>query len=168
MKKSFFILVFFVLTIFTAPSIFAQAVIPNGCFGVNYGDTPTKVKEIMAKRGCVKGDNSPDENQVILYHTCTLAGYPCSVSFGFIDKKMYEVNILYSSKGYDTWIAVYKDIAAKYGAGQTATIGNSVMTVWADEKNGLVLKIDGDNLVWLLYRNGKLSEEADERRKNEY
>lgn len=168
MKKSFYTLVFIVLTIFVAPSIFAQSTIPNGCFGANYGDSPVKVKEIMAKRGCVKLDNSHDENQVILYYPCTFADYTCAITFGFTDKKMYEVNILYSTKGYDTWIAVYKDIAAKYGTGQTATIGNSIMTVWADENNGIVLKLDGDNRVWLLYSNEKLSNEADEKRRNEY
>ena len=56
----------------------------------------------------------------------------------------------------------------KYGKGETATIGKKILTAWADEVNGIVLKLDENNQVWLTYSNGKLMREADEKNKSDY
>jgi len=109
MKNLKFFLAIFVFNLFVISSISAQSPIPNGCLGVTFGDSPTKVKEIIAKKGWTKG-NTPDENQFISYINCSFAGYPCAIGFSFTNKKMYEVSILYSTKGYDTWIAIYKEL----------------------------------------------------------
>ncbi|GHT21729.1 hypothetical protein AGMMS4957_10900 [Bacteroidia bacterium] len=178
MRSLKFIFTIIILQTLSVFAVSAQSSIPNGCLGVDFGSSPAKVKEIMAKKSGYPKDYSKDENQLLVYTPISFAGNPChNINFAFVNKKMFMVwiklKIEYYGE-YNTFNKVYKELCEKYGETKidyTAS-GNSIETVakWKDEKNVISLVLSNAGLS-LNYYNILLSKEAmkaSENSKNEY